>query len=86
MHHIIFLPESCCTWCGDRGPGEGDVEGRLVSQIHPPADEESCSAAEQHPHHQQHPEGKTKLRPSTGISICAETLHSPEAGRRIGSD
>lgn len=42
-------------------PGEGDVEGRLVPQrrrVHPPADEEAGAAAEQNPHHQQHPEGQ----------------------------
>lgn len=47
------------NWCGDRVPGEGDVEGWLVSQrgrIHPSADEEASTAAEQHSHHQQHPE------------------------------
>lgn len=60
------------TWCGDRVPGEGDVEGWLVSQrgrVHPPADEEAGTAAEQHSHHQQDPERgeNTQLRPFTHL-------------------
>lgn len=53
------------TWGVDGVPGEGDVEGRLVPQwrrVHPPADEEARAAAEQNAHHQQHPEGRHRVR------------------------
>lgn len=63
MRLLYLWFNSYGTWCGDRVPGEGDVKGWLVSQrgrIHPPADEEASPAAEQYPHHQQHPESKKR--------------------------
>lgn len=83
-HSCLCTCHSYCTWCGNRVPSEGDIEGWLVSQrrrIHPSANEEACTTAEQHPHHQQHPEKKTKhITVNTGVlakismmTICGNT-------------
>lgn len=52
---------SLLTWGGDRLSGEEHVEGRLFTdgrRVGPSADEEAGSAAEEHPHHQQQPDGE----------------------------
>lgn len=54
----LHAPWLLGNWCGNRVPGEGDIEGWLISQrrrVHPPANEEASTAAEQHSHHQQDP-------------------------------
>lgn len=59
------LCEWTLTWRADRVSGEGHVEGGLLAErrrIHPPANEEARSAAEEHAHHQQQPARHTQHR------------------------
>lgn len=76
----------CCTWGCGRVSGEGDIEGGLVPQrgrIHPSADKEAGPAAEQHPHHQQHPERGNRglIAPSTNPTSSWKRGAAAGAGR-----
>lgn len=70
---------------------EGHVEGWLIPQrrrIHPSANEEARSTAEEHGHHQQQPEVPESLdgqRPHTAASAAAVLIRAAYEVDRVSS-
>lgn len=78
-------------WGVDRMSSEGHVEGWLIPQrrrIHPSANEEARSTAEEHGHHQQQPEVPESLdgqRPHTAASAAAVLIRAAYEVDRVSS-
>ncbi len=99
LEHVctcICVLESHCTWCAARVSCEGHIEGWLISQrrwIHPSADEEASTTAEQYSYHQQHPKLKAKGIPEILLTQHHQHIHAGQEraerlqrGRKMNDD